>query len=103
MIHQYRKKPVVIEAFQMTSARRANPSDWPEWLKEAWLKPSSQEGALFPTVFPEGAIGTDELYINSPEGKMFVRFNDYIIRGVKGEIYPCNPDIFEATYEKVNP
>jgi hypothetical protein len=39
--------------------------------------------------------------INTLEGNMDVTPDDYIIRGVKGEIYPCKPDIFEATYEPV--
>jgi hypothetical protein len=39
--------------------------------------------------------------IRTLEGEMFVRSSDYIITGVKGEHYPCKPDIFEATYEAV--
>lgn len=35
----------------------------------------------------------------TPEGDMEARFGDYIIKGVKGEFYPCKPDIFEATYD----
>lgn len=41
------------------------------------------------------------LYINTLEGTMMANNGDYIIRGVKGEYYPCKPDIFEATYEAV--
>ena len=43
------------------------------------------------------AIGLD---IPTLEGLMHASENDWIIRGVKGELYPCKPDIFEATYEK---
>lgn len=58
---KYRKKPVVIEAYQ-----------------------------------------TDrEVIIRTLEGNMKANIGDYIITGVKGELYPCKPDIFEATYEKV--
>ena len=39
--------------------------------------------------------------IETLEGKMFAEVNDYIIKGVKGEFYPCKPDIFEQTYEEV--
>lgn len=51
-------------------------------------------------------IGTDEtgnpcLKIPTLEGVMIASKGDYIIRGVKGEYYPCKPDIFEATYEKI--
>ena len=39
--------------------------------------------------------------IRTLEGDMVVMPGDYIIRGVKGELYPCKPDVFEATYESV--
>jgi hypothetical protein len=42
-------------------------------------------------------------YINTLEGKMYIKMGDYIIKGVKGETYPCKPDIFEMTYEIVKP
>ena len=41
-------------------------------------------------------------YIKTLEGTMKVEYGDYIIMGVNGEIYPCKPDIFEKTYEKVD-
>jgi hypothetical protein len=91
---QYRKKPVVIEAFQMTEARRNDNSEWPQWLHQAWNMEG--EGALF--------IDSDDperqrLCIGTLEGVHAVGWGDWIIRGVKGELYPCKPDIFEATYE----
>tara|TARA_R110002051_G_C8442921_1_gene455416 strand:+ start:280 stop:573 length:294 start_codon:yes stop_codon:yes gene_type:complete len=42
------------------------------------------------------------LYIHSLEGRMTASFGDYIIKGVKGEFYPCKPDIFKLTYDEVN-
>lgn len=42
-----------------------------------------------------------KLIINTLEGKMTADVDDWIIKGVKGEFYPCKPDIFEMTYEKV--
>lgn len=45
-------------------------------------------------------IGND-YFIKTIEGKMTVRKDDYIIKGVKGEFYPCKPDIFHKTYEQV--
>lgn len=92
----YRKKPVVIEAFQMTLERRESNADWPSWLHSAWNSEENEEGALFPTQRGE-AGGT--LSINTLEGKHLVSFGDYIIKGVNGELYPCKPDIFEKTYE----
>ena len=46
--------------------------------------------------------GHGKPYINTLEGKCYISPGDYIITGVKGERYPCKPDIFHMTYEKVN-
>ena len=97
---KFRKKPVVIEAFQMTEERRQDNRDWPEWLNEAWNKNHDDPGAMFPKDFPDSS-GADELLIFTLEGLHLVNFGDWIIRGVKGELYPCKPDIFAATYEPV--
>lgn len=43
------------------------------------------------------------LHIHTLEGVMEARLNDFIIKGVNGEVYPCKPDIFEKTYELVEP
>ena len=94
---KYRKKPVVIEAFQMTKARRRDNSEWPNWLHKAWQMD-----------FSEGALGIDQddpnrelLVLGTLEGVHRVTWDDWIIQGVKGELYPCKPDIFEATYDPV--
>ena len=93
---KFRKKPVVIEAFQMTEERRASNADWPEWMHQAWQLDREAPGSLHPT--EEGA-GDGTLSIGTLEGPHLVSWGDWIIRGVKGELYPCKPDIFEATYE----
>lgn len=80
----YRKKPVVIEAFQWTGD--ANQIDDPVWIVEA-----IKTGKVI--------VGKDLLQIETLEGVMEAKPGDWIIQGVKGEIYPCKPDIFEATYE----
>ncbi len=90
------KKTVVIEAFQMTEERRSNNVDWPEWLHRAWN--TEGEGALF--------IDADDparyrLVLGTLEGVYRVQWGDWIIQGVKAELYPCKPDIFEQTYEEV--
>jgi hypothetical protein len=95
---KYRKKPIVIEAFQMTPERRESNADWPEWLHAAWNKKRVELGALFPA---KDALGLPGLFINTLEGDMRVSENDWIIRGIRDEIYPCKPDIFEASYEPV--
>ena len=95
---KYRKKPVVIEAFQMTQQRRWDNPEWPEWAHKAWNMNSAEPGALF--IDPDDSAG-ERLMVTTLEGFHVVSWNDWIIQGVKGELYPCKPDIFEATYEKV--
>lgn len=89
---KYAKKPVVIEAFQWFGDERQ--TEDPEWIKEAIKK----EDVYF------FGIGTPdvELHIKTLEGVMAAKRGDFIIKGIKGELYPCKPDIFEATYETVD-
>jgi hypothetical protein len=87
---RFRKKPVVIEAFQWRSD--ADPSEWPQWLRDAHEKPWEAPGAF--TISLKG-----EPFIHTLEGVHNVSDGDWIIRGVKGEIYPCKPDIFMMTYD----
>ena len=88
---QYRKKPVVIEAVQLRWDTWSEMCDFADVGKLEDGKPSGFTG--------EGnAIG---LHIPTLEGLMVAGENDWIIRGVKDELYPCKPDIFEATYEAV--
>lgn len=95
---KYRKKPEVIEAFQMTQQRRTDRSEWPGWLNQAWLRDRSSACSLFPekegTEYGHLCIGTREWLIR-------IDWNDWLIKGLKGQIYACKPDIFDATYEKV--
>lgn len=100
-IMKYRKKPVVIKAFQMTKEHRQDVSKWPNWLQKAWNKEHGELGALYASNYPN-SDGTDKLRIQTLEGNQLVSWNDYIIKGVQGEVYPCKPDIFEETYEVVN-
>ena len=95
---KYRKKPVIIEAFQMTKEKRKDNSDWPEWLNKAWNGNRNTEGSLWPR-----EQGTDfgMLICGTLEGSHLVSWEDFIIQGINGEIYPCKPDIFEKTYEFV--
>ena len=88
---KFRKKPVVIEAVQFNGDR--NWDEAPAWLIAATKKSPQEVGALH--VFPPIAR------IVTLEGPMTANQGDFIIRGVKGELYPCKPDIFAATYEAV--
>jgi len=88
---KYIKRPVAIEAFQMTKERRWDNQDWPDWLNIAWQKDPS-EGAVW------CENGGEQLYCGTLEGVHTITFDDFIIKGVSGEIYPCKPDIFKNTY-----
>jgi hypothetical protein len=92
---KFKKKPIVVEAFQMTQERRTDNRDWPGWMGQAWQKERGEVGSLYPTI--EGT-GDGTISIGTLEGPLLVSWGDYIIQGVQGEIYPCKPDIFEATY-----
>jgi hypothetical protein len=87
-VAKYRKKPVVIEAIQYLGEE--NISKLHDWFEES---SSSRELIYNPD--------DNEYYIKTLEGNMKVNKGDYIIKGVKGEYYPCKPDIFKQTYEKV--
>ena len=82
---KFRKKPVVIEAFQMTEKRRASNADWPNWMHEAWMLDREALGSLYPT---EEGTGDGTLSIGTLEGQHLVSWGDWIIQGVKGELYP---------------
>jgi hypothetical protein len=80
---RFRKKPVVIEAFQWddTPSARKHVREW------------------VTSFIDESPDGDGNLSIATLEGWMRVSLHDWIIKGVKGEFYPCKPDIFEATYD----
>lgn len=81
---KYRKKPIVIEAVQ--------------WDNEmgTYLEVKEWDTKGF---FPSAFHPDESLRIVTLEGVMTVNIGDWVIKGVKGELYPCKPDIFEATYE----
>lgn len=88
---KFRKKPVVIEAFKF-EGDFIDSSSMP--YVPYWAYQALDDGIL-------SFEGRGDLFVNTLEGKMSVTPGDYVIRGVQGEIYPCKPDIFEATYEVV--
>lgn len=99
---RFRKKPVVIEAFQMTRERRWDNSEWPTWLNEAWQR-EPRKGSVWidpdAPVVPGRETLAELLLCGTLEGSLRIDWDDWIIQGVRGELYPCKPDIFEATYE----
>lgn len=78
MIQKFRKKPVVIEAVQYTR-NGLEAEQVAEWCK--------------------GRQTNEGLIIYTMEGEMLCNYGDWVIKGVKGEFYPCKPDIFKMTYE----
>lgn len=85
---KFRKKPVVIDAYQLPPAGADVPASFEVWCDEVG--------------FANYESGRDEtLIITTLEGDMTASPGDWIIRGVKGEFYPCKPDIFAATYDAV--
>lgn len=103
MTNRYRKKPVVIEAFQMTKERRWDNQDWPDWLNKAWNREPGKGAVWIDPRAPiaEGHDSAAELVCGTLEGEHRIDFGDWIIKDVKDEIYPCKPDIFAMTYAKV--
>ena len=76
---KFRKKPVEIEAVQWTGTNAPEVLDF---------------------IGTTGRMSADgSLFIDTLEGTMRAYSGDWIIRGVKGEFYPCKPEIFTATYE----
>jgi len=88
---QYRKKPVVIEAIQLTES---NANDINDFVGSNCRKHYSND-------FPDENTPYTGLYIQTLEGVMLASIGDFVIKGVNGEFYPCKPDIFEKTYDKV--
>lgn len=84
----FRKKPVVIEAYLITDDDATQHT--PKWLLDAVIAGNVE------MVNDKGAVS-----IKTLEGTMTADVGDWIIQGVKGELYPCKPDIFAATYEAI--
>lgn len=82
---RYRKKPIEIEAVQFTG------DNWEE------IREFTGGDRHVTSLNTESGC----IQINTLEGMMFAMKGDYIIKGVKGEFYPCKPDIFDETYEEV--
>ena len=94
---KFRKKPVVIEAFQYL------PDDDNNFVRPLWYRGVSSNQ---PIAWGRRTWGSPNknwryLTIDTLEGQMKARPGDWIILGVKGEQYPCRDDIFRETYEEV--
>ena len=85
---KYRKKPVVVEAMQYTQKNRPCIIKWVPNIVHVGI---DDDGAAYELA---------NIRIPTLEGDMLASIGDWVIKGVKGEFYPCKPDIFDATYDK---
>lgn len=81
---KFRKKPVIIEAEQWEGHNL------------------NDDNSLFQSESVIIKSDGSGFQVATPEGVMIGKVGDWLIKGVKGELYPCKPDIFEATYEPVS-
>lgn len=86
-VSRFRKKPAEVEALRFDGDNFEAIAQWMQGHK------------FYDYGDPSGECPSDTFFINTLEGTMRADVGDWVIRGVKGEFYPCKPDIFEATYE----
>ena len=85
----YRKKPILVQAWKVDALIRGVSKSWdslPICIQNAY-----KSGDMI--------FLLDAILVNTLEGQMRANIDDIIIQGVNGELYPCKPDIFDATYE----
>ena len=90
---KYRKKPVVIEAEQFFAK---------DYQQSEFLQTAVRDKAHMGELWFGKTAADGRFFIDTLEGIMHVNEGDYIIKGMQGEFYPCKPDIFQATYERVD-
>ena len=86
-VSKYRKKPIVVEAIQYHREDNIN-------LVQNFFGDRNGKDLIYDA-------NVNDYYIKTLEGNMYIQPGDFIIKGVKGEFYPCKPDIFELTYEEL--
>lgn len=98
----YRKKPVIIEAIQWTGKNIDKIKQFTNSNAEIIYCYSKGNQIACSNEIPTDVDNYSvQVTIRTLEGNMEALINDYIIKGVNGEFYPCKPDIFEKTYEEV--
>ena len=96
-MEKYRKKPVVIEAERWYEVKTLRVGEY--WLHVGYYRHLDVAGNTKCRYC--GRTMHDHGWIDTLEGGHVVCPDDWIIQGIQGEFYPCKPDIFEKTYEKV--
>ena len=92
---KYRKKPVVVDVLKWTGENHRDMWDFLTGKTNEYMSDSDKHFYIDHSKVSGGLV------IKTLEGEHLANIGDYIIKGVKGEFYPCKPDIFEMTYEKV--
>ena len=97
MAKKYRKKPIVVEAFKLFyipgyHLTKDHLTKLPNWFQKAIDKFSGERGSVF-------CHANGYLVVSTSEGLLEITPGDYVIQDIEGELYPCKPDIFEASYE----
>ncbi len=96
---RYQSNPVIVEAFKYDGDLKGSDGKYyvPDWAVEAYEKRIMYYKAM--------RIGEPpyELFIDTPAGTLHVNVGDYVIKGVKDELYPCKPDIFRERYRRYTP
>ena len=111
---KYRKKPVVIEAalfdgervgdvtYEQDGVQRVAKGSCADWFPPFVQEVPNLDKARVTLRENEVIAHGDSLFIGTLEGTHEAKPGDWIIRGVKGELYPCKPDIFAQTYERAD-
>lgn len=94
MPKKYRKKPFIIEAF------RFGIDGWPDWFHDKHITNDIITYSNDPNEGPFSKSSNVHCEIETLKGTMRGDYGDFIIKGIQGEVYPCKPDIFEASYEE---
>ena len=97
-VKKYRKKPVVVEAVQWDGSAQTTRG---AGAIADWIREHGGVAQWHPTWGSDVVKVSAQLTIITLEGAMEVSPDDFVIKGVQGEFYPCKPDIFEATYDGV--
>jgi len=87
---KFQKRPLEVEAVQVKTEVMSYFTEHPIWLSKAY-----DNGTLTSKIGPNGQL----ILVKTPEGTMIAHDRDWIVRGITGEIYPCKPEIFAATYD----
>lgn len=91
----YKKKPIIIEAVKWDGKNHREMWNFLTGKTDDYISSSSDN------FYIDHEKVTGGLVIKTLEGEYPVSIGDYVIKGIKGEFYPCKPDIFELTYEEV--